>query len=416
MAGGAVLALLSSFTAWGQEPARTGTAVGPYPALPGATTKPPAWIGNVALFDVVKFFAAPPRDRNAAPLYLDALFEFDGGMESCFPEGPRRDRRRQDAEGRSRRYRELEDALAREPKAQPASRIDGVIAPYDAGFRRLAEAQRRERCVFEASIGPAPPSPHLPAARQVTRVAQWRVRRAVERGDLDGAIRDVETVLRLARDLQPRGAAEAQMLATAMVQVVGADMVPTILSSTKIRPAHCDRLLRAFLAQEPRAGDGYAEGLRAEYLAVRITLRDLVQDQAELVRKLGLKPGESVVKAIAGPSFASAPSGASGSLPDDADARVARTTPAELSRHERAITDYYRVLLDLDSVPYAGRIARIIALRPPGGGDLLSRAVPPFRTKEYEAITRKQLHLPSGWEVRESYERPTPEEHAGSRP
>jgi hypothetical protein len=36
--------------------------------------------------------------------------------------------------------------------------------------------------------------------------------------------------------------------------------------------------------------------------------------------------------------------------------------------------------------------------------------------KEYEAITRKQLHLPSGWEVRESYERPRPEEHAGSRP
>ena len=58
-----------------------------------------------------------------------------------------------------------------------------------------------------------------------------------------------------------------------------------------------------------------------------------------------------------------------------------------LSRHERAITDYYRVLLGLDSIPYAGRIAKVIALRPPGGDDLLSRAVPPMRANA-EAYAR----------------------------
>ena len=37
-----------------------------------------------APFDVVKFFAAVPRDQNAAPLYLDALFEFGSELEDVF--------------------------------------------------------------------------------------------------------------------------------------------------------------------------------------------------------------------------------------------------------------------------------------------------------------------------------------------
>ncbi len=33
--------------------------------------------------------------------------------------------------------------------------------------------------------------------------------------------------------------------------------------------------------------------------------------------------------------------------------------------------------------------------------------------QEYEAIQRKQLNLPAGWEVRDAYERPADSDHAG---
>ena len=60
---------------------------------------------------------APPRDRNAAPLYLDALFEFGSEIAECFPEGPERQRRRQAAIDRMRRYQELAQSIATNPAA-----------------------------------------------------------------------------------------------------------------------------------------------------------------------------------------------------------------------------------------------------------------------------------------------------------
>jgi hypothetical protein len=65
--------------------------------------------------------------------------------------------------------------------------------------------------------------PHIQAARQVTRIESLRVRRKLDRGDFDGAIRDVETVLRLARDVQPRGAVINQLVVTAINHVVYID-------------------------------------------------------------------------------------------------------------------------------------------------------------------------------------------------
>ena len=88
---GPVFCLLWAIAVLGQEggSVRKGSMPGgPYPRLPGAVTKAPVWIGNEAPFDIARFFAAPPRDRNAAPLYLDALFEFGSELESCYPAGP----------------------------------------------------------------------------------------------------------------------------------------------------------------------------------------------------------------------------------------------------------------------------------------------------------------------------------------
>ncbi len=68
-------------------PATRPQAAGrPLPAIPAAVTRVPAGLGPDAPFDLETYFAAPPQDQNAAPLYLDALLEFDPGMAICFPQ------------------------------------------------------------------------------------------------------------------------------------------------------------------------------------------------------------------------------------------------------------------------------------------------------------------------------------------
>ncbi len=336
---GVSLALLWAIAVLGQESPRPvgdrPDAGGPYPRLPGAVTKAPAWIGAEAPFDVARFFAPVPRDRNAAPLYLDAFLEFNPEVAVCFPEGPETIRRHQAADARLRRYGELDQALRGDASAVPAEAIDAVIALYDAGFRKLAEAQRRDRCVFETSLElEMVVHHHLQAARQVARVASLRVRRAVERGDFDAAIRDVEMVLRMVRDLQPRGNMIAELVAAAITQVVCADHIKTILIHPGLRVEHCDRLLKVLLGHEAGAIDGYAEALRAEYLIGRTWLRDIDRTEPQA---------------------------------------AAQASPAERARLVRDLTDYHGTLLGLVGVPYARRSQTIASLKISEGDDLLSR-------------------------------------------
>ncbi len=368
-----LLALFGSSAASGQETARSqispkgGTV---YPRLPEAVSKPPAWLGAEAPFDVAKFFNAPRRERNAAPLYLDALFEFGAEIAVCYPEGSERERRRLAALDRSKRYFDFVQSLSNNRSAAAPDAVCEIIKLYNVGFRKLAEAQRRDQCVFETGLSFTALLPHAQVARQVARIADLRVERAVQRGDLDAAIRDVETVLRLTRDLQARGVMITQLVRSAITQVVGVKMVAAILSSPKLQSKHCYNLLNVLAAHDQKASDGYAEGLRAEYIAVRSTIRDAVMHQRDLAARLNLKPGESVVRAL----FSTLNGGRNvgNIVPEDADARLARTTPAELARRERDIDRYYRTLLSFDNTPFTTRLEKTAALKTTEGSDLLS--------------------------------------------
>ncbi len=270
----------------------------------------------------------------------------------------------------------------------PAASIDEVIKLHDVGFRKLADAQRRDRCVFEYGLGITALLPHIQASRQVTRVAALRVRRAVERGDIAAAIHDVATVLRLARDLQPRGPVINQLVAIAIKQVVWADCVQAILAAPSLRIAHCDRLQKVLSEHEASSIDSYTEGLCAGYLTAEVTLSDLVRHQRELAKGMGLKPGESLLQAmtaiipglLGSPDQPQSPTSARAAAPSDAalkemEVKLARTTPAELARQSREVGRYYRALLALAKTPYAQRIEKIAAMPAPPGDDPLSRVV-----------------------------------------
>jgi hypothetical protein len=344
-----------------------------YPRLPGAVTKAPEWLVSDAPFDAAKFFAALPREHNAAPLYLDALFEFGSEVESCFPEGPERDRRHQVARDRSERYKEVVNQLRGDPNSVPIDKLDEVIKLYDVGFRKLAGAQRREQCVFETgSIGNWPLIPHVQESRTVAWIASLRVQRAVERGDFNAAIDDVETVLRLTRDLRPRGGTISQLVAAAILRIVCVNLITPILGAPGVRDEHCDRLLKVLAAHDSKSSDGYAEALRADYVMNRGVLRDLVKNQRGLAEQLRLNPGDPVVASVLGPAVLVR---GTPIMADKLDALVALTTPAELSRRERELGQFYRVLLALDNVPYAARVEKIAAMNSLQGNEPLARVL-----------------------------------------
>ena len=370
----AVLALVAAMSpaARGEGPPEPRSKA---PSLPGAVEGAPDWIGDHAPFDVARFFDAPPPGQDAAPLYLNALAEFGDEMAQCFPPGPDRDARGERVKGRNAALLLVQRAIAEAPDTVTAEKIDAAIAPYDEGFHKVAMAQARKRCVFKTGLGLSALLPHAQVARQVVRVAQLRVRRALEKGDIEGAIRDVEVVLRLARDLQPRGYMVAQLVAIAMDNVVLKELILPILAAPGLKVEHCDRLLLALADREFQGVDPYAEGLRAEYLTARVTLEDFVHHQDKLGKEMGVEPGGSILAKLesltrittrlAGPVGAG-PAGRALVPPKSPalsnkliEARLARTSPEELHAEVARLDAFSRTLFDLGRVPFAERLRRL---------------------------------------------------------
>ena len=255
----------------------TGRPAGPagaYPRFPDAVTGPPAWNDAEPPFDLAEFLKAPPNEENAAPLYLDALFEFGSDVAGLFSaeEGKRREaivRQREDE------YRRLDDARRKDPGAVDNAAVDAWLAQYDVGFEKLAAAQQRPRCVFQTGLSFHSLLPHAQKARQVARVVDWRTRRDLQRGDFQRPIQGLETVLRLSRDLRPRGDTICQLVSIALDGICCRQMVPAILTTPGIQAEHCDRLLALLIEHEAEAVDPFLEASRAQYFIDRKILHDL---------------------------------------------------------------------------------------------------------------------------------------------
>ncbi len=261
-----------------EEPRAGGSGPRTYPSFPDALTEPPAWIGSDAPFDVAKFLQVPPPQQNAAPLYLDAMFEFSGEFSICFtPAGAKPQgevlRRVETARRRIDEYVRLEEAWEKNPKTVDEAAVDAWLAQYETGFQKLAEAQRRPQCVFETGVGIAALMPHT-QARQVVRVVKWRARRDLAKGNIDRPIQDVELVLRLSRDIQPRGGVICQLVSVAVDDLCCGEIITQILRADGIEQAHCDHLMAELTRHETVSQRRFAEGMQMEYLVARKSFHD----------------------------------------------------------------------------------------------------------------------------------------------
>ena len=75
-------------------------------------------------------------------------------------------------------------------------------------------------------------------------------------------------MLRLNRDLRPRGALISQFVSTAVDGICCKQIVPLILTAPGIETRHCDRLLALLTEHEAKAIDPFWEGTRADYFVV----------------------------------------------------------------------------------------------------------------------------------------------------
>lgn len=251
----------------------------PHPSLPGALREPPNWLVKGAPFDVVRYFQAIPDGENAAPLYLEALFEFSpGSMQRCVsPEeweahGPSLQERERRADECSRQEQPNDSRETKDRRAR-------LVEEYRAAFDKLAQAQSRKRCLFETGYGFGETTGEpLASPRRAVLLLRWRVEARIDSGNLAGAIDDVEAALRLSRDLRPRGSTIRQLMSLVLDEQVAGKMIRPILAAEGLAVADCDRLLRIIAGHRRDAVDPLAEGFRGEYLVFRELLHRLEVD------------------------------------------------------------------------------------------------------------------------------------------
>lgn len=343
------------------------TSADPTPNLhfPGAVGKIPDWMQAEPdrPFDLQAFFSPIPPDANAVPLYIDALAEFDGQASVCFPPEEAATRKEQ-AESRTKEFAQVFAPETR--RAKPgvlAEQVDRVLAMYEPGFEKIAKAQKRNRCVFDLQISFTATYPCLFPARQVASVACLRIHRAIEKGDFPLAIRTLEMLIRLARDLRPRASFLAGIVAAA-IDGIGKWLTIDILASPGLTLEQADQLTRMLARKESSSHrEPLADAYRAEYMILRNLLRDLqmktgtfsAEGLSELSRMFSAKlttRGEAIetMMAFSRKTFNLTPT-------LDMSAKEIDTTLAEMNeeawrREVSRVSAHFRRLIELGQSPY----------------------------------------------------------------
>jgi hypothetical protein len=322
-----------------------------YPSFPGAVERAPDWLGKDVPFDIASFFAEIPPRQNAAPLYLDALFEFSADMTTCFAPGPERDARFAAARERSQRLKPFIEALMKDPASVDRAALQPALENYTAGFQKLDEAQRRPRCVFANGLGISSLLPHVQTSREVVWVASLRRLASQERGDLNAPIDDAARLLRFARDIQPRGVMITQLVYCAEIRALSRYLLLPVLSHPKLRGTQCNRLTKLLIEHESHALDGYSEGIKAEYLMVRSTLRDAAGRPGDRDRAAANKAREELLGLLrANPGMLGR------AKPISVD--LSKATPKEYADAVAECSTYHRNLLAAAKLPYTERMAK----------------------------------------------------------
>lgn len=264
----------------------------PEPVLPGAVTSVPEWLDTAGPFNPHDLFAPLEPERNAAPLYLDALIGFSPELAVCYPEDFREPRMSK-ARERSQEFVSLFRQWKKNSQSVDFTTLDVCLSGYSDCFDDLAKAQQRLRCVFDSDQNLFAEQRHVAAAREAANVAALKIQQTLRDsrpvGRKVGSVEtakaappavvekcrsNIEQILRLSRDLRPRGRIETQLASLAIDQTM-LSLIPELIARPELTVADCDQITQMITRHRSEAMSPYNEGLQAEYLLLRTLLQDL---------------------------------------------------------------------------------------------------------------------------------------------
>jgi len=336
--------------------------------LPRAMTQLPDWLIQDAPFDVKQFWITLPPAENAAPLYLDALYEFSPELEACFPP----EIRVQQTATVKARYDRFHKLLLNwdahpTPQRDPAER-DAVLQEYVVAFQKLAQAQKRPRCVFEVGWDVPSMALLMLSLVEASRVAELQVERDIERGDFDAVVRMTGSMLRLSRDLRPRTPQIFQSVGDVLEGRTFENMVIPALKSPGLKVSQCDELLQLLAQHEAalRAVDPFLTSVRGEYLFKRMLLHDVQQQLGDFSASrfpqafgtTNESRGAALMSALNGDAAMSAKFGTEpppGDMGKILDFVIQNMKPADFDTNAAYLKEKYRILADSVAQPYSAR-------------------------------------------------------------
>lgn len=325
--------------------------------LRGAVKELPAWLQAEAPDEVTSRFKTIPQTQNAAPLYCRALLEFRPTIGKWM-EGVDFSELQASKDRRYERFMDVYRAWLSDPESLNSDAHE-VVSMFDRGVELIRTAQELSDCTFETGLTITASLSHLEGARAVAQVLRIRAALLLESGDLDGPIESVSLLLRLYRDLQPRGIVISQELTNVLANHV-AGIIKAILGHSACSRNHCDRLLALLTDHESQALDRFSIAAASEYVSSRILIHEIHNGTGDFSRegRNALKKWLNAKGASTGQLLAALLSWNSKTAAE-VDRWLVLLSDEDYRREEMSIDYYYSSVLSLASKSHPDRVSKL---------------------------------------------------------
>jgi hypothetical protein len=183
--------------------------------------------------------------------------------------------------------------------------------------------------------------PHLEAMRMASLFLELHAHFLIKHAEIDKAIENAGILLRMSRDVRPRGSMICQSAADALIGRSTAGIIEPILANPKTSEAQLRRLLSLLLEHEAESLNGYEQAAKGEYLMLRMLLAQLKKDPEKamsLVRPDGDFSERDLTEA---------------EKQEAENVKVeARTKRAEVARVNASLSKHFRGAIELARIPY----------------------------------------------------------------
>ena len=251
------------------------------PALPNALDAPLDWMDSLKPpFHVMSFLTGPSARKNGATYYLMAMAECSSAMSVCFAN------KDQDFLQQSGRKQEIIERLygdfAIATRFKNIAEIQSAMGGMLPAFVRVEAAQEQSVTVFQTDQ--VNPSPHLDAAVLIAKAFVLKTVVDVKEARTDVAVENVGQMLRLSRDLIPRGGLDAANAALKIEDMVCRQMIPVIfMEKHNTRPNYCDTIMTMLTEHRDQRRKISTNVLASDWMRCQIGVRsmDLEDEQVE---------------------------------------------------------------------------------------------------------------------------------------